>query len=422
MGEPNTRTAEQDTEIQVPSIEQFDTPEKIRNLLETPDDQLLEQLTNPKDPEYNSELEKEVPGASVKKEVTPTKKTGTAQPVVLDLGDGKTIQFDNVDSLKNNFISLRKGLDEINAKYGRTNQELLRVKGLEGQYADLQRQFEELKRGQTQAANGQKPTVSKETIQKAEELGVDLSDLTPENFLSKMTDFRKAVALEAKAELRKEYEPVIQEMRDKNQKLEERFGKIEGDMTHREQESVFQRHYTNLMSEVTKLQEKVGAPLKTQWSVDQINDAIVKYGPDQAKLVLPPGDFDKWVIIEDMLKETYCPTDAQGNLDITQRKLKNIDMAFAAYSTMHPELAGTDLATAHTNGQTQVLDAIERVAGQPPKLPNNLAGQQDVDKMTAEEAERYINTPVDDVNKWKKANDPRYGKWLEAQDFIAKMT
>ena len=414
---PATDTEE---ELVMPSLDGM-TKEELEDIASSTPEDIAARLTNPKEDEVDAQITDKSGALEIAPKNTITKpipKTGPDEAIEVDLGNGRKIKFKNRDELIHNFSSLRNGLDEINAKHGRTVSELQRLKGIDTQFADLQRQLDEMRRSPAQPSVGQPVAVSAATAQKAEELGIDLSDLTPENFAEKMVLLRKAAALEA----RKELEPTIAEIRRENKELRDQFGRIESDMTFREQKSVFDSHYLNLMSEVTQLQGKVGS-LKTQWTPAQINDAIIQYGPEQARLVVPPGDFEKWETIEAMLKETYCPVDGQGNLDITQRKLKSINGAWAAYVADHPELNDNTIVTAHTNGQQQVIDQIRRVSDRPPVLPNNLSTEDaEPGSMSIEEATKWISTPADTLKIWERTNDPRWQKFQEAQDFAAKYT
>jgi hypothetical protein len=122
-----------------------------------------------------------------------------------------------------------------------------------------------------------------------------------------------------------------------------------------------------------------------------------------------------------MLKEDYCPIDSQGRLDITQRKLKSINSAWAAFQVEHPELNDQTVAAAHTQGQQQVLDQVQRVTNRPPTLPNNLStADTNPDAMTIEQAQKWISTPPETLAIWKRTKDPRYQKFEEAQAFAEK--
>jgi hypothetical protein len=407
------------TTVELPDVNEM-SREELEAISSASPEEIAQQLAQDKDTESDGGQPEPTPDVSTPKpkfSLKPTSKPIVDEAIDVDLGNGRKITFKNRDELIHNFSSLRNGLDEINAKHGRTVSELQRLKGIDTQFADLQRQLDEMRRSPAQPSVGQPVAVSAATAQKAEELGIDLSDLTPENFAEKMVLLRKAAALEA----RKELEPTIAEIRRENKELRDQFGRIERDMTFREQKSVFDSHYLNLMSEVTQLQGKVGS-LKTQWTPAQINDAIIQYGPEQARLVVPPGDFEKWETIEAMLKETYCPVDGQGNLDITQRKLKSINGAWAAYAADHPELNDQTIVAAHANGQQSVLDQVKRVASRPPTLPNNLATPDtDPGSMTFEDAQKWINTPADQLQIWKRTKDPRYKKFEDAQAFVDGM-
>jgi hypothetical protein len=395
--------------VTLPDIEKAST-EDLQKILETPDDELAAQLADPS--------KQVIPPKEGEQKPTPTPQ---AAGLEVDLGDGKKISFKDQDELLKQFVNLRKGIDGVTAKHSQATQELLRLKPLEGEVMNLKKQLQELQKGGAQAAAGQQPTaVSPATVKEAASLGVNLSDITPENFQEKIDAFLDAKLQKRNADFETKLSEQLKVVEDRNKALEEKFGKIEGEMTYREQSAVYEKHLTNLMTEISQLQAKVPDVLKTQWPVQDINNLISAEGADIARLKLPPGDFEKWEIIESLLAEAYCPVDAQGNIDITQRKLKNINSAWAAFTTDHPELAPTDVARARQEGAASVVETIQRVASQPPTLPNNLSTQVGNSGMTMEEATKLIQTPTSEVQRWKRSKDPRYQKWNEAQEFISK--
>jgi hypothetical protein len=401
--------------VTLPDLEKASTAD-LQNILETSDEDLAAQLTNPEAAPIVPPKEGEPP--------KPTPEPQETTGLEVDLGEGKKIKFKDQDELLKQFVNLRKGIDGVTAKHSQTTQELLRLKPLEGEVMKLKTQLEELQRGKAQAAAGQQPTaVSPATVKEAAALGVDLSDITPENFTEKIDAFLDAKLQKRNADLetvlQTKFSEQVAAIETRNKALEEKFGKIEGEMTFREQSAVYEKHLTNLMTEIGQLQAKVGDVLKTQWPVREISDLISNEGADIARLKLPPGDFEKYEIIESLLAEAYCPVDAQGNIDITQRKLKNINAAWAAFITDHPELAPTDVARARAEGAEAVTQTIARVASQPPKLPNNLSTQTGNAGMTLDEAAKLVQTSVVELNKWKRLKDPRYQKYLEAQEFIS---
>ena len=424
---PNVAT-ESTEELVMPSLDGM-TKEELEDIASSTPEDIAARLTNPKEDEVDAQIADKSGALDIAPSTKPNAKPTSSSPdeaIEVDLGNGRMITFKNRDELIHNFSSLRMGLDEINAKHGRTVQELQRLKGIDTQFADLQRQLDEMKRSPAQPPKGQQAAATSAMVQTAVGAGIDpdkfFADLTVENFAQKLNQLNQISEEGASKRVRAELEPTIEEIRRENKELKDRFGKIESDMTYREKKSVFDSHYLNLMNEITQLQGKVGS-LKTQWTPAQINDAITQYGPEQAHLLVPPGDFEKWEVIESMLKETYCPVDGQGNLDITQRKLKSINGAWAAYVADHPELNDNTIATAHTNGQQQVIDQIRRVADRPPTLPNNFSTEDtEPGAMTIEEASKWINTPADTLKIWERTKDPRWVKFQQAQDFAAKYT
>ena len=405
-----------DTEVKLPDIDSMNQ-DQLHELLQTSDEDLASKF------EKGEEVVK--PNADKPAE-EPKPDNSTVTGLEVDLGDGKKISFKDQDELVKQFVNLRKGIDGVTAKHSQATQELLRLKPLETEVSKLRSQLQELSKGGAQAAAGQQPTaVTPATVKAAAKLGVDFSDLTPENFQEKFTAFVDAVQgrnSELEATLQSKFQEQVKAIEDRNRALEEKFGKIEGEMTFREQSAVYEKHLTGLMTEISQLQASVPDVLKTQWPVRDISDLISNEGADIARLKLPPGDFEKYEIIESLLAEAYCPVDAQGNIDITQRKLKNIKSAWAAFITDHPELAPTDVARARAQGASSVVETIQRVASQPPKLPNNLSSQQGNTGMTMEEATKLISTPIPELNRWKRGKDPRYEKFLEAQELISNAT
>jgi hypothetical protein len=420
---PIEATKELDTGVEVPKVDEM-TREQLEHVVKSTPEELAEELATPTEEEVpEGDTASQLPEKTtpvLKGKAKPQAKSSVDEAIDIDLGNGRKISFKSKDELLQNYAALRKGLDELNGKHGKTVQELLRLQGLEQQFSLMQKELDGLKQSPTQPPKSQPVSVTADMVQKADEAGLDpdkfFADLTPENFASKMVQLRRAAVLEAK----KEMEPTLQEIREENKKIRDEFGAIRTDMTYREQKSIFDSHYLNLMNEIGQLQAKVPA-IKTQWTPEQINAAIQQYGPDQAQLVVPPGDFDKWTIIESMLKETYCPVDSKGQLDITQRKLKSINGAWAAFQIDHPELNDQTVAAAHTQGQQQVLEQVKRVTEKPPTLPNNLStADTNPDAMTIEQAQKWISTPAETLAIWKRTKDPRYQKFEEAQEFAAK--
>jgi hypothetical protein len=411
-------------EVKLPSIDEITDKDQLQDIANSTPEEIVEKLTNPKEEAVDEQLS-EINAPEADKQIKKTTPIAKAQPteaikVVLD--DGRVIKYNTKEDLIKNFKSLRMSLDKFNAERGTTLSELQRMKGIEQQYKAISEELDALKQGRTQPSKGQAMAVTPAMVQKAEEAGIDpkkfFDDLTVDNFAEKFNQLNQVAAQRAEQAL----EPKLQELREENRKLREEFGQIRTDMTYREQKSVFDSHYLNLMSEIGQLQGTVET-LKTQWNPDQINKTITQYGADQARLILPPGDFEKWEIIESMLKETYCPVDGRGNMDITQRKLKTIKSAWAAYKADHPELDDQNVVAANRQGQEQVLATIQRVANKPPILPNNLATpDKDAGTMTIEEAQKWINTPAETLKIWERTKDPRRKKFDEAQDFIAKLT
>ena len=410
--------------LTVPDLEKA-SQEDLQDILSKSDEELADQLMNP--------------GATP----PPADKTGEQQPasstaatptgIEIDLGNGKKINFKDQSELLERFAVVTKSHESLVGKYGQTLDQLRRLSPLEGEVNKLKTQLQELQKGGTQVAAGQQPTaITPATVKAAAKLGIDLTDVSPENFNEKVNAFGEAIegkitALETGLE--QKISERVKVIEDRNKALEEKFGKIEGDLSYQQQLTVYDRHLNNLLGEISGLQAKVGDVIKTQWPVADINklisDSTEKYGDagvDIAKAKLPPGDFEKWEIIESLLSEDYCPVDAQGNIDITQRKLKNINAAWAAFITDHPELAPTDVARAQAAGAKQVVETIKTVASQPPRIPNNMATQTGATGMTQEVAEKLIQTPAAELNKWKKTKDPRYQQYLAAQEFISNLT
>ena len=416
-------TQGQDVDSVIPDVSEL-SREELEEVNRSTPEEIVEKLTaTGEDIETETTPEGETPAPVSKLKPRPTAKPGSDEAIEVDLGNGRKISFKNRDELIQNFSALRNGLDVLNGKHGQTVQELQRMRGMEQQVTAMQKELEDLKRAPAKSQAGQPATATPAMVQAAESAGVDpdefFKDLTPENFASKMVLLRKA----ATADARKELEPTLQEIREENKKLREEFGQIRGDMTYREQKTVFESHLNNLMNDITALQTRVPA-IKTQWSASQINQIVAECAqagdPEQARLRLPPGDFDKWVTIESMLKETLCPVDADGNPDITQRKLKTINGAWAAFVADHPELNDQTVVAAHASGQQQVLEQVRRVTERPPTLPNNLStADVNPDAMTIEAAQKWINTPAEVLKIWEKNKDPRWLKFQEAQEFAA---
>jgi hypothetical protein len=424
---PDKATQELDTGVEIPNVNDL-SKEELEHVAASTPEQLAAELTAPEEEEISGgEAAPEDQAAPEEKQTTvlkgkskPQSKTSPSEAIEVVLDDGRKIVFDNKDQLLQNFKSLRISLDKFNAERGTTYKELQRMRDLEQQYTALQRELEDLKRVPAHPPKGQQAAATTDMVHKAEEAGIDpkefFKDLTPENFAEKMAEILDTAAMQAEKRL----SPRLQAAEDENKKLREEFGQIRTDMTYREQKSVFDSHYLNLMNEITQLQAKVPA-IKTQWTPEQINAAIQQYGSEQAQLVVPPGDFDKWTIIESMLKEDYCPIDSQGRIDITQRKLKSINSAWAAFQVEHPELNDQTVAAAHTQGQQQVLEQVQRVTNRPPTLPNNLStADTNPDAMTIEQAQKWISTPPETLAIWKRTKDPRYQKFEEAQAFAEK--
>jgi hypothetical protein len=403
MGDENTRTIS----VDVDKLNE----DQLTEIMNTPDEEIIDKFSNPETAKKFSIEET-------------TKPNPASTRLEMDFGDGKGVmKFKDIDELKSYTVSLRKGFDDVNAKYGKQNQEFLRIRNASDELSKAQQTIEELKRKTAQAPAGQPAPAVTPAIQKvADDLGIDLDDLTPENFKDKMVEIRDKAALKAQRDLEAIYEPKFKAVEEANRRLEEKFGKIESGLSQKEAEIVFGGHLSNLLSEIKTLQDAkvTNGLIKTQLPVEQINETITRYGADYAKTVLPPGDFAKWEIIEKMLRETYCPVDAGGNIDITQRKLPKITSAWAAFSDIYPqELQGNDIANANKQGQKNVLDALTRVTNKPPTLPNKVAANTaDIGVMTFETAQSLINTPVDTLIKWQKTDPEKYKLYEQAQEFV----
>ncbi len=336
----------------------------------------------------------------------------------IDVGDNRKYQFKTEDEFKQSFINAQKVISELNGKYGSANQQLARMRQLEDSYNSAQRQIEELRRGTQQIASGQQPTaISQSTV---DDLGLGdefFNSLTTDNFSEKFSEVIKNVA----KTIDNKYDTRYKEVERKNKALEDQLGKISGDLTYKEGMLNFEAHRNNLFSEVNKLQDDpiTGGSLKTQWPVDKINDCIIQYG-DLAAAMLPPGDYDKFAHLNEVLK-MYCPVDQDGDIDISRRQMKSIRAAFAAYN-IDANLNASDLASAHANGQSQVLDVVSRIANQPPTLPNTVSNPNGLNDMTVEEATRIINTDPMTVKKWEKSAPKKFKKYMKAQELISNLT
>jgi hypothetical protein len=275
--------------------------------------------------------------------------------------------------------------------------------------------IEELRRGQQQVQQGQQPTaVSQQT---ASALNLDdkfFDDLTVDNFKDKFAGLIKNVA----STLDTKYSTQMNQVLEKNKQLEEQLGKISGDITYKEGLLNFEAHRNRLFSEVEQLQNDpiTAGVLKTQWPISKINEVLME-NPEQAALILPAGDYEKAGHIMEVLK-LYCQTDNAGDVDVSQRRLKSIRAAFAAYNT-DAQLNSQDIAAAHTAGQRQVMETMARVANQPPTLPNTMSTTTGLNDMTIDEATQLINTPIDEVKKWEKKSPKKFAQWQKAQEFAA---
>jgi ankyrin repeat protein len=88
-----------------------------------------------------------------------------------------------------------------------------------------------------------------------------------------------------------------------------------------------------LFSEVGQLQcdSITCGILKTQWPVARINEIVTK-NPEKANFLVPDGDYDKFSHIEEIIR-IYCPVDSQGNVDVSRRRLQDINSAFFEWKT-----------------------------------------------------------------------------------------
>jgi ankyrin repeat protein len=92
--------------------------------------------------------------------------------------------------------------------------------------------------------------------------------------------------------------------------------------------SIWEKQRGLLFSEVGSLQcdSITCGILKTQWHVARINN-IVTENPEKAEFLVPEGDYEKFSHIVEIIR-IYCPVDSQGNMDVSERRLKDIKTAF----------------------------------------------------------------------------------------------
>jgi hypothetical protein len=408
------------------------TQEQLKKITETSDEDLQAQFDN-KEPIIGGEKtpvvekEGEEPPAPAPKAVKKTKQDG----IVVDMGDGRpAYNFKDMDELKQSFVNAQKLVADVTGKFGNAKQQLARMKDLEDKFGQAQRQIEELRQGKAQVAAGQQPTaISEKTVQAAANLGFDVSTLTAENFAEKSAEWAAAIKAETAKELdersaklfEEKYAPQLKKIED----LEKKFGEISGNLADKEAKVSFEMNLGRVFSEVKKLQEdkSTGGLLKTQWPLEKINEVLLTHTPEEAMVVLPPGDFEKAKLIFGETKATgeqepgllhiFCGKAGDGSLDITSRTIPDINAAFAAFSVMR-KLSRPDIAAAHKQGQENVLDALKKVTNKPPTLPNNLSSSATLDGMTLERAQALMDLNPNTIPK----DSELYKEWQKAQEFI----
>jgi hypothetical protein len=349
----------------------------------------------------------------------------TAYEYEIDVGDGRKYQFKNKDEFVQSFRNAQQAIAELNGKWGKANQQLARTKQLEDQYNQSQRMIEELRRGQVQISQGQAPTAISQQTADASGLNDNwFEDLTVDNFKDKIKDL--ATVIEHQVDNR--YSKQFAELAEKNKHLEEQFGKIYGDITYKEGLVNFEAHRNKLFTEVQQLQNDpmTNGMLKTQWSLDKINEVLTQNPgvaadgvTPLASLMIPPGDYEKAGHIMEILKY-YCPTDADGEPVVSERKMKSIRAAYAAYN-VDANLNSQDIASAHVAGQNSALEAMARVANQPPTLPNTTTQTTGLSEMTVEQATELINTDPMTVQKWQTSAPKKYRRYMKAQELISQL-
>lgn len=184
--------------------------------------------------------------------------------------------------------------------------------------------------------------------------------------------------------------------------LKEKLSQYEQMTSEEKRLAIFNAQFQSVANEVNSFVKAEMPTLTTSMPFEKINE-IVTTRPDQIEGLVTPSDLDKFNKIMEIL-DIYYDHDADGNVDISKKKLYDISEA----STIWRKRSGMDAMTsaaAQNNSAQAVLAAVDRAANRSPSLPPTAPAQPTGEAgMTLDEAKRHIDAANKDPVAYN--NDP----------------
>jgi hypothetical protein len=394
----------EDTTLEVPTIDQFDTPEKRQALLNMSDEDIANKILDNKPILENSPAPVAQNGQQTAQPTLQNQSVSSIAPDAdifeLDTGNEKhRINFKNRKEVEEYLKKSYSTQQDLAGRFGLANQKLAQYNDLERRFQEAQRALEEMRQVKPTAQQAAQPVAASESGATAIPT---FEELNQENFLPTIENIIKSRVDER-----------VRIVEEKNAQLEQKFGSLTGDLNANKQQVVIERHMNNLFNEAEKFQnDKLsGGLLTTQRPLREINE-LANNNPDNWQLMVSPGDVEAFNHLKEMLK-LYVPVDKQGYFDVTKRTLPSMKAAWGAYAYQNG-LNNENVAAANAAGQQSVVQTIQKVMNQPPTIPNNTSLQQSLGQMTIEEAQAIMDMPIYRIKQDSKLE----AKYNEAQVLI----